>query len=143
MRQKRRSTGSELSRSSFASSGLIKPQAKVESNEDTEVLTLQIRGMTCASCVANIERNLHKVNGLLRSRRFEFEYFIAGVKSVLVALIAGTAEVRYDASVVLPQRIADRVTGLGYPAEVVERTEPNTITVLVEGELALAEAYIN
>lgn len=95
--------------------------------------------MTCASCVANIERNLHKMHGLIRSQRLPFEHFSwTGVKSVLVALIAGTAEVRYDASVVLPQNIANRVTELGYPADVVERAEPNTIAVLVEGEVALA-----
>lgn len=56
-----------------------------------------------------------------------------------MALIAGTAEVRYDASVVLPQSIANRVTELGYPAELIERTEPNAIAVLVEGDATLAD----
>ena len=31
---------------------------------DTRLITLPITGMTCANCVATVERNLKKVNGV-------------------------------------------------------------------------------
>uniref|UniRef100_A0A8C5VX12 Copper-transporting ATPase 2 n=1 Tax=Microcebus murinus TaxID=30608 RepID=A0A8C5VX12_MICMU len=66
---------------------------------------LQIKGMTCASCVSNIERNLQKE---------------AGVVSVLVALMAGKAEVKYDPEVIQPLQIAQLVTDQGFEATVME-----------------------
>ncbi|XP_053419999.1 copper-transporting ATPase 2 isoform X1 [Nycticebus coucang] len=66
---------------------------------------LQIKGMTCASCVSNIERNLQKE---------------AGVLSVLVALMAGKAEVKYNPEVIQPPRIAQLITDLGFEAAVME-----------------------
>ncbi|XP_047441692.1 copper-transporting ATPase 1 [Mugil cephalus] len=69
---------------------------------------IQIGGMTCASCVANIERNLK--NEL-------------GISSVLVALMAGKAEVRYNPEVIDPGKIAECVTELGFSASVMENYE--------------------
>ncbi|XP_037842590.2 copper-transporting ATPase 2 isoform X3 [Chlorocebus sabaeus] len=66
---------------------------------------LQIKGMTCASCVSNIERNLQKE---------------AGVLSVLVALMAGKAEVKYDPEVIQPLEIAQLIQELGFEAAVME-----------------------
>ncbi|XP_011794340.1 PREDICTED: copper-transporting ATPase 2 isoform X3 [Colobus angolensis palliatus] len=66
---------------------------------------LQIKGMTCASCVSNIERNLQKE---------------AGVLSVLVALMAGKAEVKYDPEVIQPLEIAQLIQDLGFEAAVME-----------------------
>ncbi|XP_045423254.1 copper-transporting ATPase 2 isoform X2 [Lemur catta] len=66
---------------------------------------LQIKGMTCASCVSNIERNLQKE---------------AGVLSVLVALMAGKAEVKYNPEVIQPLQIAQLVTDQGFEAAVME-----------------------
>uniref|UniRef100_A0A8C8YQJ8 P-type Cu(+) transporter n=1 Tax=Prolemur simus TaxID=1328070 RepID=A0A8C8YQJ8_PROSS len=66
---------------------------------------LQIKGMTCASCVSNIERNLQKE---------------AGVLSVLVALMAGKAEVKYNPEVIQPLQIAQLVTDQGFEATVME-----------------------
>ncbi len=60
--------------------------------------------MTCASCVANIERNLQKVNG---------------IRKIVVALIAGKADVKFDPSLILPDQIAKKIQDLGYEAEVV------------------------
>lgn len=34
-----------------------------EAHEDLEKVTLKVTGMTCASCVASIEKNLGKVEG--------------------------------------------------------------------------------
>ncbi|KAF4025618.1 hypothetical protein G4228_017598 [Cervus hanglu yarkandensis] len=66
---------------------------------------LQISGMTCASCVSNIERSLQKEPGIL---------------SVLVALMAGKAEVKYNPEVIQPLEIAKLVQDLGFEAAVME-----------------------
>lgn len=66
---------------------------------------LQISGMTCASCVSNIERNLQKEPGIL---------------SVLVALMAGKAEVKYNPEAIQPLEIAKLVQDLGFEAAVME-----------------------
>lgn len=94
------------------------------SNELENVMTsvqnkcyIQVSGMTCASCVANIERNL---------RREE------GIYSVLVALMAGKAEVRYNPAVIQPRVIAEFIRELGFGAMVMENAgEGNGILELV------------
>uniref|UniRef100_A0A8C5L8K2 Copper-transporting ATPase 1 n=1 Tax=Jaculus jaculus TaxID=51337 RepID=A0A8C5L8K2_JACJA len=84
-------------------------------NESDKMMTptsskcyIQVSGMTCASCVANIERNL---------RREE------GIYSVLVALMAGKAEVRYNPTVIQPPLIAEFIRELGFGATVIENAE--------------------
>lgn len=69
---------------------------------------IQIGGMTCASCVANIERNLKNETGIY---------------SVLVALMASKAEVRYNPELVDPVKIAEYVKELGFTASVMENYE--------------------
>ncbi|XP_055398215.1 copper-transporting ATPase 2 isoform X2 [Bubalus kerabau] len=66
---------------------------------------LQISGMTCASCVSNIERNLQKEPGIL---------------SVLVSLMAGKAEVKYNLEAIQPLEIAKLIQDLGFEAAVME-----------------------
>ncbi|XP_038556259.1 copper-transporting ATPase 1 [Micropterus salmoides] len=69
---------------------------------------IQIGGMTCASCVANIERNLKNETGIY---------------SVLVALMASKAEVRYNPELMDPVKIAECVKELGFTASVMENYE--------------------
>uniref|UniRef100_A0A3P9H320 P-type Cu(+) transporter n=1 Tax=Oryzias latipes TaxID=8090 RepID=A0A3P9H320_ORYLA len=69
---------------------------------------IQIGGMTCASCVSNIERNLKNEPGI---------YF------VLVALMASKAEVRYNPEVIDPPKIVECVKELGFTASVMENYE--------------------
>uniref|UniRef100_A0A286XEV6 Copper-transporting ATPase 2 n=1 Tax=Cavia porcellus TaxID=10141 RepID=A0A286XEV6_CAVPO len=66
---------------------------------------LQIKGMTCASCVSHIERNLQKE---------------AGILSVLVALMSGKAEVKYNPEVIQPPKITQLIQALGFEAAVME-----------------------
>uniref|UniRef100_A0A8K9V7V0 P-type Cu(+) transporter n=1 Tax=Oncorhynchus mykiss TaxID=8022 RepID=A0A8K9V7V0_ONCMY len=81
---------------------------------------IQIGGMTCASCVANIERNLKNKHGIY---------------SVLVALMASKAEVRYNSEVMDPLKIAEYVRELGFTASVMEDYEGSdgSLELMVRG----------
>lgn len=46
--------------------------------------------------------------------------FYAGIKTVLVALMAGKAEVRYDAAYIMPHQIANKISDLGFGATVMD-----------------------
>ncbi|XP_024139718.1 copper-transporting ATPase 1 [Oryzias melastigma] len=84
-------------------------EAHQRSTEETHSKCyIQIGGMTCASCVSNIERNLKNEPGI---------YF------VLVALMASKAEVRYNPKVIDPPRIVECVKELGFTASVMENYE--------------------
>ncbi|XP_060089267.1 copper-transporting ATPase 2 isoform X1 [Heteronotia binoei] len=78
---------------------------KPPSAETTEKCFMQITGMTCASCVSNIEKNLQKENGIV---------------SVLVALMAGKAEVKYKPELIQPLEIAQLIENLGFEASVIK-----------------------
>ncbi|XP_069747857.1 copper-transporting ATPase 2-like isoform X2 [Narcine bancroftii] len=85
-----------------------KTKCSNQNNEEhvaTEKCFLQITGMTCASCVANIERNLQKEDG---------------IHSILVALMAGKAEVKYNPDIIQPTGIAEFIKDLGFGATVIE-----------------------
>ncbi|KAG5852358.1 hypothetical protein ANANG_G00061550 [Anguilla anguilla] len=71
----------------------------------TQKCFIHVTGMTCASCVANIERNLQKHKGIM---------------SVLVALMAGKAEVKYNPQILDPPRIAQLIRDLGFGATLME-----------------------
>ncbi|NXA79705.1 ATP7B ATPase, partial [Thryothorus ludovicianus] len=70
-----------------------------------EKCVLQITGMTCASCVSTIERNLQKEDGIV---------------SVLVALMAGKAEIKYKPELIEPLEIAQLIQDLGFEATIME-----------------------
>ncbi|NXO02405.1 ATP7B ATPase, partial [Rhinopomastus cyanomelas] len=81
---------------------------------------LQITGMTCASCVSTIERSLQKENGIV---------------SVLVALMAGKAEIKYKPELIQPLEIAQLIQNLGFEATIIEdhpETEGN-VELLITG----------
>ncbi|KAL3209586.1 hypothetical protein MRX96_038026 [Rhipicephalus microplus] len=75
--------------------------------EDGEKCYLRVTGMTCSSCVANIEKRLFKVQG---------------VKFALVALLAQKAEVRYDPALVQPNQLAEIINDMGFEASVLEES---------------------
>ncbi|NXU52941.1 ATP7B ATPase, partial [Turnix velox] len=90
------------------------------SGATAEKCFLQITGMTCASCVSAIERNLQKENGII---------------SVLVALMAGKAEIKYKPEFIQPLEIAQLIQNLGFKATIIEdhpETEGN-VELLVTG----------
>uniref|UniRef100_A0A2K5LJS1 P-type Cu(+) transporter n=1 Tax=Cercocebus atys TaxID=9531 RepID=A0A2K5LJS1_CERAT len=83
-------------RSSSSHSPGSSPRNQVQSTCSTTLIA--IASMTCASCVHTIE----------------------GVLSVLVALMAGKAEVKYDPEVIQPLEIAQLIQDLGFEAAVME-----------------------
>ncbi|XP_038617642.1 copper-transporting ATPase 2 isoform X2 [Tachyglossus aculeatus] len=86
----------------------------------SEKCFLRVTGMTCASCVSNIERNLQKEDGVL---------------SVLVALMAGKAEVKYNPQSIEPLEIAHLIQNLGFEATVMEdyTSSDGNIELIVTG----------
>ncbi|RVE75064.1 hypothetical protein OJAV_G00013030 [Oryzias javanicus] len=93
----------------------LQPQTGTASNHDsgpqanskTEVKKcfVLVAGMTCASCVANIEKHVLKHRGIV---------------SVLVSLMAGKAEVKYDSGVLSAPAVAQLIQELGFGAKLVE-----------------------
>lgn len=74
------------------------------SNDKLEKCYIQIKGMTCASCVSTIENHLLHHNG--------------PIKSALIALMAQKGEIIYDPEFITPQQIASITTNLGYDSTV-------------------------
>ena len=76
-----------------------------ENMEGFDRCFVRIDGMTCASCVASIEKHVNKLKG---------------VKSVLVALMAAKAEISYESAFISPAEIAESITDLGFPSSVMD-----------------------
>ena len=81
-----------------------------EAAQGTEIAkaTLEIEGMTCASCAIAVEAGLAKVDGF---------------KAVAVAVEQGRAEVSYDPSRTTPEALAAAVTTLGYASKPIASKE--------------------
>ncbi|CAO3630954.1 unnamed protein product [Mucor fragilis] len=99
--------------------------AKLSSQEDSDTASISSRkssrhvsthlvitGMTCSSCVANIERTIMKQ---------------AGVVSCQVNLLSKSAVIKHDPTVVGARSLAQMVEQIGYKAELAQDTQGNTI----------------
>ena len=86
--------------------------------EETMRCQLHVGGMTCASCVAAIEKHVGRV---------------VGVAGCTVALMASRAEVEYLASLTSPAALAASVTALGFPCTVLEQEQEGLVEVVVKG----------
>ncbi|XP_059481574.1 copper-transporting ATPase 1 isoform X3 [Neocloeon triangulifer] len=82
-----------------------KEDAVVLERKELAKCHLHVQGMTCASCVAAIEKHCMK---------------IYGVHGVLVALLAAKVEIKYDPMVVTPANLAASITDLGFTSSVID-----------------------
>lgn len=100
-------------RSRSPQNGSISPSTEISR------CTLEVRGMTCASCVAAIEKHCAKLNG---------------VHSIVIALLAAKAEVRYEPAKISAITVAESISELGFPAELISDSgAPRDLTVLIKG----------
>jgi len=80
---------------------------------DTNQLTLPITGMTCANCVASVERNIKKVDGVsvanvnLSSERATIEYdpILTGMDDLLLRIRRAGDDVATGEAELLIQRL--------------------------------------
>ncbi|XP_041699280.2 copper-transporting ATPase 2 [Coregonus clupeaformis] len=98
-------SSSDLTKTSINGSSGSTKMATAGEEGKVQKCFIRVTGMTCASCVANIERNLLKHRGVI---------------SVLVALMAGKAEVKYDPGFVDAKRITQLIECLGFGATLIE-----------------------
>ncbi|KAF9172737.1 hypothetical protein BGX21_005804 [Mortierella sp. AD011] len=84
-------------------------QSSNHSNQSIKTAQLSIQGMTCASCVASIERSLKGEPGLI---------------SIKVALLAERATIEYIEGQTTPREIADKIDEIGFEASpIIERAK--------------------
>ncbi|KAI9486042.1 MAG: hypothetical protein EXX96DRAFT_547484 [Benjaminiella poitrasii] len=87
-------------------------------HEDLITAQFEVRGMTCASCVASIERALHGQKG---------------ISQVSVALLAERATVSFDPLIIQANEIADLICDIGFDAKVIERKDDDLLQLKVFG----------
>ena len=84
----------------------LSPEVHITGVETTPLTpssaVIDIDGMTCSSCVHNIQSNIAKEKGVV---------------SIQVSLQAKNAQVVFDGSVTTPQQLADAIEGLGFEAK--------------------------
>ncbi|CAI5444971.1 unnamed protein product [Caenorhabditis angaria] len=81
-----------------------------DASDNLEKCNFAVEGMTCASCVQYIERNVAKIEG---------------VHGVVVALIAAKAEVTYDGRLTSSEAIAEQIHEIGYKATLIDSANSN------------------
>ena len=69
---------------------------------DSQTLDLNVTGMTCAACQANVQRALKRQ---------------PGVADAAVNLMTGQARVEFDPSRIQPAQLLEAVENVGYGAE--------------------------
>ncbi|XP_030757247.1 copper-transporting ATPase 1 isoform X4 [Sitophilus oryzae] len=106
-----------LDKSHMPNGVVNKSSTSYDPQVNLEKCQIQIKGMTCGSCVAAIEKHANKIPGLHK---------------ILVSLLAARAEVHYDATVVSPSDIAQSISDLGFPSQVLVQTGAGTTEIDLE-----------
>jgi Cu+-exporting ATPase len=81
-------------------------------------VTLEVRGMTCGSCVGSIESHLRQV---------------PGIHSISVSLLAQRAEVHFNDAILQPNKIAELITDMGFDATVLELDAVKVVNLKIYG----------
>ena len=93
-------------------------------NAPSRVVDLAINGMTCAACVARVEKSIQKVTG---------------VRDVAVNLATNRARVKVDPTVEVSDLI-ERVDRSGYSARIVEQERPEDLEIEVSRHVGRARS---
>ncbi|KAJ3195461.1 hypothetical protein HK101_012028 [Irineochytrium annulatum] len=112
------STAVAVHGSSARTSGAASSEKAIKRDGSSVVATLEVHGMTCASCVNSIESQLRKMDGVL---------------SCTVALLAERAEVHYDPVLLTPQAIADAIEDIGFEASVIVKEAAGVVDLQIFG----------
>ena len=102
-----------------------KPVTSASTGAEVVKCRLEVGGMTCSSCVSLIEKRLRKNDG---------------VQEVMVALLAGSAEVYYYEDALDPENIAKLVMDIGFSAKVITASDDAVLNLALLKELASALA---
>ncbi|XP_056645001.1 copper-transporting ATPase 1 isoform X1 [Diorhabda sublineata] len=78
---------------------------------------LQVKGMTCASCVGAIEKHVARLEG---------------VHKTAISLLGARADIKYNPNVITPEQIAVSITDLGFPSTVMRQSGIDETEVDVE-----------
>ncbi|KAI8376093.1 uncharacterized protein BYT42DRAFT_573377 [Radiomyces spectabilis] len=92
-------------------------EASIVQKGGKNALQLQVFGMTCASCVHNIELAVQK---------------LPGVKTASVNLMTETAKIEYDETMVGPRSIVEAIEALGFSAIVADQTKHSQLESLTK-----------
>ncbi|KAJ3275396.1 ATPase Cu transporting protein 7B [Terramyces sp. JEL0728] len=84
---------------------------------DSIITTFEIQGMTCASCVASIEKHLKTVDGIYKSS---------------VALALERAEIEHSVEL-LPSSIANLINDIGFRARAITENETGVVDLTILG----------
>ncbi|XP_049824335.1 copper-transporting ATPase 1-like isoform X3 [Aethina tumida] len=95
----------------------VHPEGSTSLAKNLDKCNLHIKGMTCASCVAAIEKHVHKIHGC---------------EKILISLLAARAEIQYDPLVISPNEIAASITDLGFPTTVFQQAGVGEAEVDIE-----------
>lgn len=114
---------SDRASSSSSTNSSINISSKIDEksrhfDDDEDTIQLEIRGMTCASCVTSIEK-------ALKSQK--------GISFVSVALLAERATVTFDRLIVQPDLIAKIICDAGFDTKIIERKSDDLLQLQVYG----------
>ncbi|CAG8449526.1 10508_t:CDS:1 [Diversispora eburnea] len=86
--------------------------------EKIKTIQIQISGMTCASCVNNIEKHLKVV---------------PGISSITVSLLSEKATVKYDPDILDEFKIAGMIDDIGFIATPIKQKREDTVELQIFG----------